>query len=112
MKTELGMNEEKDFTYDEDEAIRFIRNGLPQEMKERFSDDDLLYFTDLISEYYESKGWFDGADDDVVEIDEDELICYVMKNAGRDGMGKVTAGEVTLIVQGELAYCESIHLFE
>ncbi|MDR1456094.1 MAG: hypothetical protein LBJ01_10620 [Tannerella sp.] len=106
------MNEENDFTYDEDEAVRFIRNYLPLEMKERFSDDDLLYFTDLIAEYYESKGFFDGADDDVVEIDEEEMIRYVVKNAGRDGVGRLTADEVTLIVQGELAYCESIRLFE
>ncbi|MDR1676132.1 MAG: hypothetical protein LBR86_06675 [Tannerella sp.] len=106
------MNEEKDFMYDEDEAVRFIRNYLPQEMKERFSDDDLIYFIDLISEYYESKGFFDGADDEVVEIDEDELVQYVVKNAARDDVGKLDAGDVTMIVQGELAYCESIHLFE
>ncbi|MDR2041511.1 MAG: hypothetical protein LBP98_04250 [Tannerella sp.] len=106
------MNEENDMIYDEDEAVRFIRNYLPQETKERFNDDELIYFIDLISEYYESKGYFDGADDEVVEIDEEELIRYVVKNAGRDGVGKVDAGEVTLIVEGELAYCESIHLFE
>ncbi|MDR2140008.1 MAG: hypothetical protein LBP50_10745 [Tannerella sp.] len=106
------MNEENNCTYDEEEAVRFIRNFLPQEMKERFSDDDLICFMDLISEYYESKGFFDGADDEVVEIDEDELIRYVVKNAGREGQGRVTADEVTLIVQGELAYCDSIHLFE
>ncbi|MDR1102737.1 MAG: hypothetical protein LBL42_03170 [Tannerella sp.] len=106
------MDEEKDFIYDEDEAIRFIRNYLPQEMKERFSDDDLVYFIDLISEYYESKGFFAGADDEIVEIDEDELIRYVVKQADRDGVGRLAAGDATLIVQGELAYCESIHLFE
>jgi hypothetical protein len=105
------MNEENDFTYDEEEAVRFIRNCLPQEAKERFSDDDLIYFIDLISEYYESKGFFDGADDEIVEIDEDELVRYVVKNAGRDGVGKPDAGDVAMIVQGELAYCESIHLF-
>jgi hypothetical protein len=107
------MNEENDFTYDEEEAVRFIRNRLPQDAKERFSDDDLIYFIDLISEYYESKGFFDGADDEIVEIDEDELVQYVVKNAGRDGVvGKLDAGDVAMIVEGELAYCESIHLFD
>ncbi|MDR1336978.1 MAG: hypothetical protein LBK22_09130 [Tannerella sp.] len=106
------MNEENDFIYDEDEAVRFIRNYLPQEMKERFSDDDLVYFIDLISEYYESKGFFAGTDDEIVEIDEDELTRYVVKHACHDGVGKPDAGEAALIVQGELAYCDSLHLFE
>ncbi|MDR2764275.1 MAG: hypothetical protein LBB90_04520 [Tannerella sp.] len=106
------MNEEKDFIYDEDEVVRFIQNYLPQEMKGRFSDDDLIYLIDLISDYYESKGFFDGADDEIVEIDEDELIRYVIENAERDDVCKLTAEEVILIVKGELAYCESIHLFE
>ena len=29
-------------------TIAFIRNYLPQEMKERFTDEDLYYFFDLI----------------------------------------------------------------
>jgi len=64
------MNEEKDFMYDDDEAVKFIQNYLPQELKEKFSDDDIIYVIDLIYEYYESKGVFDSDDDDdeLVEI--------------------------------------------
>ena len=110
------MNEEKDFMYDDDEAVKFIRNYLPQDLKEKFSDDDINYIIDLIYEFYESKGFFereDGEDDDeLVEYDEDELIEFVIKNAEKDKVGKFNPDEITFIVQGELEYCDSIDLFE
>jgi len=111
------MNEEQDLIYDDDEAVKFIQNQLPQELKEKFSDDDINYIIDLIYEFYESKGYFvDDNDNDIdvstVDIDEDELIRYVINNAQKDGIGKYTAEEISLIVQGELDYCESIDLFE
>ena len=110
------MSEEQDLFYDDDEAVKFIQNYLPQEVKEKFSDDDINYIIDLIYEFYESKGYFvdDNDDDDesAVDIDEDELIRYVINNAQKDGVGKYNAEEIALIVQGELEYCESIDLFE
>ena len=110
------MNEEQDFIYDDDEAVKFIRNYLPQELKEKFSDDDINYIIDLIYEFYESKGVFadnDGNDEDeFVEFDEDALIRFVIKNAQKDGVGKYQSDEIAFIVQGELDYCDSINLFE
>ncbi|MDR3261514.1 MAG: hypothetical protein LBT78_06730 [Tannerella sp.] len=106
------MEIENDLNYDDDEAVKFIRNYLPQELKEKFSDDDVMYIVDLVYEFYESKGYLSGADDTEVEIDEDELIQYVVKNAARDDVGKFTSDEITWVVQGELAYCDSIDLFE
>ena len=47
-----------------------------------------------------------------VEIDEEELIAYVIKNAKKDGVGKFEAEEISFIVQGELEYCDSINMFE
>ena len=106
------MSEEKDFIYDDEEAVKFIKNYLPQELKEKFNDDNINYIVDLIYEFYDSKGFLDGDDDLTVEIDEDELIQYVIKNAQRDGFGKYSQDEIGYIVQGELAYCESIDFFE
>ena len=111
------MNEAQDFIYDDDEAVKFIRNYLPQELKEKFSDDDINYIIDLIYEFYESKGLFDdndGDDDDdeFVEFDEDELIQFVIENSKKDNVGKFKTDEVAFIVQGELEYCDSINLFE
>ena len=32
---------DKDFIYDEDESVKFIQNYLPQELKGKFSNDDI-----------------------------------------------------------------------
>jgi hypothetical protein len=110
------MNKEQELIYDDDEAVKFIRNYLPQELKDKFSDDDLNYIIDLIYEFYDSKGIFDDDDDEdddeSIEFDEEELIQFVIKNAKKDGVGKFKADEISFIVQGELEYCDSINIFE
>lgn len=109
----MSKNAEELF-YDEDDSVKFIQNYLPQEYKGKFSDDDIIYIVDLIYDYYESNGFLseDNDDDEVVEIDEDELVSYVIKNAQKDGVGKFEPEAITFIVQGELNYCESINMFE
>lgn len=70
------MSDKDDLIYDEDESVKFIQNYLPQELKGKFSNDDINYIVDLIYDFYESRGYLnDDADDDAdIEIDEDELI--------------------------------------
>ena len=108
------MSEKQDWMYDEEESVKFIQNYLPQELKGKFSNDDVNYIVDLIYEFYESKGFLDDqASDDVeVDINEDELADFVVKNAKKDGVGKYTPEEIAFIVQGEMEYCDSIHMFD
>lgn len=109
------MSEKDDMLiYDEDDSVKFIQNFLPQEMKGKFSNDDINYIVDLVYDFYESKGFMneDPEKDADVEIDEEELIAYVIKNAKKDGVGKFEAEEISFIVQGELEYCDSINMFE
>ena len=109
------MNEDNEllFEYDEDDAVAFIQNYLPQEMKGKFSDDELNYIIDLIYEFYEDKGFLDEENDDIdVEIDEEELIEFVVKQAKKDKVGKFSPEDITFIVQGELAYCDSLNIFD
>ena len=108
------MSEKEDFLYDEDESVKFIQNYLPQELKGKFSNDDINYIVDLIYEFYESKGFLndEASDDAEVDIDEDELADFVVKNAKKDGVGKYTPEEIAFIVQGEMEYCDSIHMFD
>ena len=35
---------------DDEKTIEYIKNYLPQELKEKFSDDEFYYFLDLIDE--------------------------------------------------------------
>ncbi|MDR1557544.1 MAG: hypothetical protein LBS88_11040 [Tannerellaceae bacterium] len=94
--------------YDEEEAVKFIQNYLPQDLKGKFNDDDILYLLDLAEEFYESKGDTDSFDED----DEEELISYIIKNAKEDGVGSFKAEDILFVLDGELEYCESIHFFE
>lgn len=100
--------------YDDAASVAFIRNYIPQEMKERLSDDDIVYFVDLIYDYYESRGYMDEDldEDEAIEVDEDELVDYVVRNARKDGVGKFEPEQIRFVVQGELEYCQSINLFD
>lgn len=111
------MSEQGDFIYDEDDSVKFIQNYLPQELKGKFSNDDINYIVDLIYDFYESKGYLNDDDEtadseEEVDIDEDELINYVVKNAQKDGVGKYEPEAIAFIVQGELEYCDSINMFD
>lgn len=108
------MSEKEDLIYDEDDSVAFIQNYLPQELKGKFSNDDINYIVDLIYDFYESQGYLEeNVDEDKnIEIDEEELVQYVIKNAQKDGVGKFEPEEITFIVQGELEYCDSINMFD
>ena len=110
------MAEEDPLGYDDAASVAFIRNYIPQELKELLSDDDIVYFVDLIYDYYESRGYIsddeDLSDEEPIEVDEDELVDYVVRNAKKDGVGKFDPDQIRFIVQGELEYCESINLFD
>lgn len=102
--------------YDDIEAIKFIRNYIPQELKELVSDDDIIYFVDLIYDFYESRGILGQDEEDdqegTFEFDDEELLDYVVKNASKDEVGQFDKEQIRFIVQGEMAYNESLGLFE
>ncbi|MGI6048364.1 MAG: hypothetical protein ACOYEG_10240 [Petrimonas sp.] len=107
------MSEDKTIMeYDEDESVKFIRKSLPEEMQNEFSDDEINYIVDLVYEFYEEKGFLDEDDDKDIEIDEDELLNYVIKNALKDKIRDFTDEQIEAIVAGELAYCDTLNLFE
>jgi len=108
------MSTNNEFSYDEDDAVKFIRNYLPQELKDKFSDDEINYVIDVVYDFYDEKGFMndDTSDEDIVDLDEEELIDYVFKNSQKDKVREFTRDEINFIVQGELQYCESIGMFE
>ena len=57
-------NEPESFEYDDSEAVAYIRKKLSPALKERLSDDDIVYFVDLIYEYYESRGIIEEFEDE------------------------------------------------
>lgn len=109
------MSEEKDLIqYDEEDAVKFIQNYLPQEMKGKYTNDEINYIIDVVYDYYDEKGFMNDETDEesIVDIDEDEIIAYVLKNTKKDKINNFSSEEIAFIIQGELAYCDSLGIFE
>lgn len=104
--------EKKELEYDEDDSLKFIKKSLPEEMQNELSDDEINYLVDLVYEFYEEKGFLEEDDDSEVEIDEEEMIQYIIDNAHKDGIRKYTEEQIEAVVAGELAYCDTLNIFE
>ena len=96
-------------TYDEDEAVKFIRKNNPSLA---LDDEQINYVIDLMYEYYESRGLLDEEKDEAVEIADDELIEYVISNTRKEKIYTLSDDDITAVVEGELDYCDSLGIFE
>lgn len=77
---------EEELRLDAEENAReaeFILASLPNELKEKFSTDDILYMMDTIVEYYFESGVLDGDGDEdgCVDIDLQAVAEYVCRKA-------------------------------
>ena len=95
---------------DDEKTIEHIQNYLPQELKEKFTDDELYYFLDLIDEYYSESGILDAQPDEegYVNIDLEQVVDYIVKEAKKDEMGEFDPEEILFVVQGEMEYGNSL----
>ncbi len=103
-------NIEDDFLADAEDdrlTVEFIKNYLPQEVKEKFTEDDLYYFLDVIGEYYVDLLEKTKSEDDV-EIDIDAVAEYIAKKAKKEKMGDFDPEDLRWVVDGELEYGESL----
>lgn len=102
--------------FDEANAVEFIRQSLSPEIRDIYSDDDILNIIDMIWDYYEDSGLlditFDESDEDAPSSDFESLMSYVRKMLSRDKHAAVSADHLDAIVRGELAYERSIGLEE
>ncbi len=111
----MGM--EEDFLLedaDDEQTIQFIKNYLPQDLKERFSDDELYYFLDVMVDYYATSGVLDAQPDEdgYINIDQNEIVDYIIREAKKDQMGEFSPEEILWVVQGEMEYGNSIGQIE
>lgn len=91
-------------------TVEFIRNYLPQELKERFTDEELYYFLDVLSEYYTNSGLLDAAPDSdgCIEIDIEQVAQHLAKTAAKDKMGTFSPDDLRWVVEGEMEYAETL----
>ncbi len=93
---------------DDVQTVEFIRNYLPQEVKAKFTDDDLFYFIDLLADYYVESGLLEQEPDDegFVDIDTEAIAEAIAKRAHKEKYGDFDAADLLWVVQGELEYGE------
>ena len=106
---------DNDMMYDESEAIKFIRDYMPDNISGLYSDDEILNILDMIWDYYEDNGFLDiPAGDDVDDSSPQlsDILAYVNKVLAKDKLAVVDKDDVHYIVEGELAYEKSIGLEE
>ena len=99
--------------YDEEQAVKFIRSFIPENIRDKYTDDEILLVIDIIWDYYESKGLLEvSADaDEEDETDVEALSAYVGKELKKDGEVVMDGSEINQIVKGELAYEKTLDIF-
>ena len=98
---------------DDEKTIEFIKGYLPQDLKEKFSDDELYYFLDVIDDYYANSGILDAKPDDegFIDIDLDKVVDYVINEAKKDEIGEFEHDDILFVVQGEMEYTDTLEWF-
>ena len=89
-------------------TVEFIRNYPPQDVKEKFTDDDLFYFMDLLADYYVESGLLDKEPDaeGFVDIDTEAVAEAIAKRAKKEKYGNFQPEDLLWVIQGELEYGE------
>ena len=104
---------DNDYVFDEEKAIAFIRNYVGDEISSRYTDDEILYISDIIWDYYERNGMLslnaDVTDEEMLDVD--KLVTYVRKELRNDEEIEMDNDDIPAIVKGELAYEESLEDF-
>lgn len=95
---------------DDAKCVAYIKAYLPQELKERFNDETLYYFLDVIYEYYVSSGILDQTTDadGCIDIDMEALAQHMADQAKKDKMGNFKPEELIWVANGEAEYSETL----
>ena len=89
-------------------TVEFIRAYLPQELKAKFTDDDLYYFIDLLADYYVESGLLEQEPDaeGFVDIDTEAVAAALAERARKEHYGDFSPEDLVWVVQGELEFGE------
>lgn len=97
---ELLMDEEENRR-----EIAFIRKQLPSELKDQYSDSQLLWMLDTIVEYYCSSGILD-SDADEIDIDLDQVAAHLCQQAQQEHLPALNPDDVRFVVEADLDFQE------
>ena len=96
--------------YDEDDAVKFILNSLPSDVKERINDEKVEYVLDVVYEYYDENGLIDEDSTEEASIDEEEMFKFILKCSKKDKIA-LSEDDIQLILDGEYEYGKSLGIY-
>ena len=96
--------------YDEDDAVKFILDFLPDDIKKRVGESEIEYVLDVIYDFYDEKGYVEEDSTEEASIDEEEMFNYILKASKKDKV-ELTEEDVTYILNGEYEYGKSIGVY-
>lgn len=104
------MAEMENSIYDDAEAVKFIQERLPQEVKGKYTDDDIVLITDIMVEYYQRNGWLDADADEEIDIDMDDIVAYVVSVCKKDKecTFDIDPDSIRWVIECEMDYEESL----
>lgn len=91
-------------------TVEFIQRYLPQDVKDKFTEEDIYYFLDVLVDYYTTSGILDAEPDaeGYINIDIEAIAQFMAKQAKKDKMGDFDAEDLRWIVEGEMEYGETL----
>jgi len=107
MKTE----EDDLLVYDEDDAVKFILDFIPEDAKKRIDEDKVEYVLDVVYDFYDENGLIDEDSTEEASIDEEEMFKYILKSSKKDKM-KLGEDDIQLILDGEYEYGLSLGIYK
>ncbi len=88
-------------------TVEYIQSYLPQDLKDKFTEEELYYFIDVIGEYYVDLLEKHSGEEDI-DIDVEEVAEFVARQAKKDKIGDFSPEDLRWVVDGELEYGESL----
>ena len=85
--------------------IAYIRELLPSDLKEKYTDEQMVWMLDAIAEYFFESGILE-TNDDEVDVDIDEVSAYLCRRAEAESRPRLLADEVRFVVEADLDYQE------
>lgn len=102
------MDELFELAEEDRQTVEFMKAYLPQDVKGKFTDDDLYYLHDVMLDYFKDSGVLDQEPDaeGYIDIDTEKVAEVLQKQAKKDQIGDFTLDDLLWVVQGELEFGE------
>ncbi|MDR3653221.1 MAG: hypothetical protein P4L34_09660 [Paludibacter sp.] len=97
--------------YDEDDAVKFILNSIPEDSKKRIDEDKIEYVLDVVYDFYDENGLIDEDSTEEASIDEEEMFKFILKSSKKDKI-KLSEDDIQLILDAEYEYGKSLGIYK